>query len=208
MTLVDLVQFAAVAIGGGGVTALLGKWWERKDRRDESDHTKLKDCEHRCDELEEKVDSLEARLRAVEYASPSCFPRWIKDRLKRVIWLNDAAYMAIFSPLGLGREEVLGKTFGELLGDGAGDACHRLDDLDHAALADPWRAKSLLLQFHPDLPPMVVIKAAYPDERGEQRFEGASFVPNSPFAEQVGLARQREARTAAGEALLDRSEDR
>lgn len=218
MTLIDILPFLATAIGGGGVTAFVLKLLDRKDKLEENEITRLrkdvdearksnKECESRFEQLAADHRNLEGRLRAVEASTPSYLARWVKDQHKRIIWLNDRAYMTLFAPLGWARSEVLDKTFSELLGDGANEAMLQLDMLDRAALRHPGEVQSLIIQLHPDLPAMVLVKVAFADPSdGLLRYEGSSFVPNS-FPDEMGLVRQNMAKAAAAKAVLGRRED-
>lgn len=212
----EIIQLLVAALSGGGVGAFAVKLLERKDRREEGEIDRLrkdvdetrqasKDCEARYDQLEADHRLLSDRLRAVEASTPSYLARWVKDQHKRILWLNDRAYMTMFAPLGWSRAEVLDKTFAELLGDGSTGAMMLLDDLDRQALKHPGEVQSLLIQLHPDLPNMVVVKVAFANHAdGLLRYEGSSFVPNS-FAEDMGSIRQARAKEAAARSLF--SED-
>lgn len=152
---------------------------------------------------EEMVVELKQRLMAVETHHASHFARWIVDAHKRVVWLNAKALLAIFAPLGLSRDDVEGRIFGELI---APDAATEIDRLDQAALAAPGAAVSTLLQLHPDLPVMHIVKVAATGREGELIYEGISFHANDPeVAIGLGIARQAAGRAVALDSLVNRT---
>lgn len=102
---------------------------------------------------------------------------WIKDRNGRLVWLNDKAFLTIFAPLGYTRAELDGKTFRDLLDPAAAD---EIAMLDRAALVHPGATQSLLIQLHPDLPFLVVIKVAAVSESGDVQYEGCAYNPSDP----------------------------
>lgn len=137
---------------------------------------------------EERHEVLEARLRAVEQRNDSYFALWIKDRNRRLVWLNDKAFLTLFAILGYERDELYGKTFRDLLDPGAAD---ELEYLSKTALAHPGQAQSMLIQLHPDLPVMVVIKVAAIAEDGNVQYEGLAYSPGDPeFRSASGARRQ------------------
>lgn len=143
--------------------------------------TLLQDCEA-------KHGILETRLRAVERRDASYIALWIKDRSGRLVWLNDKAFLTIFAPLGLARDELDGKTFRDLLDPAA---ALEIEQLDKAALAHPGATQSILIQLHPDLPFMVVIKVAAIAENGDVQYEGCAFNPGDPeIRSAAGVRRQ------------------
>lgn len=145
----------------------------------------LAKCEERHEALERReaerdarIDKLENQLRVVEHSQPSYLARWIKDDHKRLIWCNDKAFLTIFAPLGLSRQACEGKTFHELLIDKP--AAEEIDMLDTAALAHPGAVESALIQMHPMLRPMIVLKVAATGSRGELIFEGYAYHASDP----------------------------
>jgi hypothetical protein len=102
---------------------------------------------------------------------------WIKDRNGRLVWLNDKAFLTLFAPLGYSRDELDGKTFRDLLDPVAAE---EIELLDRAALAHPGHTQSILIQLHPDLPFLVVIKVAAISESGEVQYEGCAYNPSDP----------------------------
>lgn len=119
---------------------------------------------------------------------------WIKDRNGRLVWLNDKAFLTLFAPLGYSRDELDGKTFRDLLDPVAAE---EIELLAAAALAHPGNTQSILVQLHPDLPFLVVIKVASISESGEVQYEGCAYNPSDP-----------EIRSAAGtrRQIIQRSE--
>lgn len=198
----DAIQLALVgvlsaAIGGPGWQFLTAKLnlgaATRKDDigRLEAQVEKITGAHKDC---EERHDVLETRLRAVEQRNASYFALWIKDRTGRLVWLNDKAFLTIFAPLGYTREELHGKTFRDLLDPAA---AAEIEFLDKMALSHPGATQSLLIQLHPDLPYLVVIKVAAIAENGDVQYEGCAYNPGDP-----------EIRTAAGtrRQIVQRSE--
>ena len=182
----------ASAIAGGGMWTALGTWLNlrpatRKDEiaRLDGRVTTLTEELATC---EERHGILETRLRAVEHRNGSYFALWIKDRYRRLVWLNDKAFLTLFAPLGYARDELDGKTFRDLLDPAAAD---ELDMLDQAALAHSGQTQSILLQLHPDLPFMVIIKVAAIAENGDVQYEGCAYSPGDPeIRSAVGARRQ------------------
>ena len=137
---------------------------------------------------EERHGVLETRLRAVEQRSASYFALWIKDRHRRLVWVNDKAFLTLFAPLGYGRDEIDGKTFRDLLDPNAAD---EIELLDKAALAHPGATQSILIQLHPDLPYLVVIKVAAIADNGDVQYEGCAYSPGDPeIRSAMGTRRQ------------------
>lgn len=102
---------------------------------------------------------------------------WIKDRHGRLVWLNDKAFLTLFAPLGYTRDELDGKTFRDLLDPVAAE---EIELLDRAALIHPGHTQSVLIQLHPDLPFLVVIKVACISDSGEVQYEGCAYNPSDP----------------------------
>ena len=174
------------------VELLLRRWWKRSDTF-EAKH-------ERCMiELEE----LKARVAVIEHHHASYLPRWIKDGSRRLSWVNDKAFISIFAMLGLKREELYGKTFAELLLDPV--AVAEIERLDAAALAHPGVAASNLVQLHPLLPVMVVVKVADVGRDGELIFEGYAYLTNDKMMSAgMGADRQQRAIAASAEHMIDR----
>ena len=205
----DLLSIAVTGIvggvfGAGGMFALVPRLRELRDKREESeigrlrsDVTELLTKERTC---EEQLTELQTRLLAVEHHHGSYLARWIKDASKRILWINDKAFLSIFAPIGLTRDAVLGKTFAEILEP---SAAAETDRLDQAALAHPETAASNLIRLHPSLPLMVVVKVAAIGRQGELVFEGYAYRTNDRMiADGQGLDRQRLAITASAENLI------
>ena len=212
MSIVDAtVQVALIAgvsaIVGGGLstfasTFLTAKVTGRKDEVSRLDQhvTQLRDELSQC---EERHGVLETRLRAVEQRSTSYFAMWIKDRHGRLVWLNDKAFLTLFAPLGYSRDELDGKTFRDLLDPMAAE---EIELLDRAALAHPGHTQSILIQLHPDLPFLVVIKVASISEAGEVQYEGCAYNPSDPEIRSAqGTRRQIIQRSQSAESILDGS---
>lgn len=195
----DVLQTTVVSVGsallGGGVWSVASTWLTHRFRRDERDDERLyqehKDC------LAE-VAALKTRLDALEHHHASLVPRWIKDSSKRILWINGAAMLSIFGPLGKARDEVEGYTFLDLLDM---EAAREIDRLDRAALARPGTAVSTLLHLHPQLPAMHIVKVAGVGRDNELIYEGYAYCTNDPAdlldrgtrrqEEQIGLSRLR-----------------
>lgn len=180
------------ALVGGGVWTFASQWLGLKtlSRKDEVARLDEHVAELRKElaSCEDRHDILETRLRAVEQRSTSYFAMWIKDRNGRLVWLNDKAFLTLFAPLGYTRDELDGKTFSDLLDP---VAAQEIDLLDKAALAHPGQTQSILIQLHPDLPFLVVIKVASISEKGDVQYEGCAYNPSDPeIRSAVGTRRQ------------------
>lgn len=181
--------------GGGGVLGYLA--WRGDTMR--KDFERLHNLHTLC---EDKVARLEMRLEAIEHAQDSHLARWTKDSGKRITWMNDKAFITIFAPLGLTREAADGKTFRELLIDN--QAADEIDRLDQTALAQPDSPVSNLVQLHPDLPLMHVVKVASTGKLGELCYEGYAFrVNDRDVADATAIVRQRQQRRASAARLID-----
>ena len=201
---IALVGVLSAAVGGG-LWSFLGSWLKlghmgrRSAFRDlqanvERLSTELSSCE-------ERHGVLENRLRAVENKTTSYFAMWIKDRNQRLVWLNDKAFLTIFAPLGYTRNELDGKTFRDLLDPTAAD---EIALLDKAALAHPGATQSLLIQLHPDLPYMVVIKVASISDSGDVQYEGCAYNPSDPdIRNAIQTRRNVIQRSASAQTLID-----
>lgn len=211
--MIDIAQFAGfvgAALGGGGVSFVVGKWLDNNHASTQSEIVRLREdftqCEKAHKACEERFDELADRVRAVEASTPSYLARWVKDQSKRVIWLNDRAYLMLFAPLGWTRAEVLDKNFEELLGDGSGQVIKLIHELDQLALKSPGEVQSLVLQLHPDLPNMVILKVAYAGDDGLLRYEGSAYIPTG-LSHSMGIIRQTRAREDAARHLFQEQED-
>lgn len=199
-----LISLGSAAIGGP-VWSFLSSWLKigvaaKKDEVVRLD-AKVVQLTGELAACEEKHVVLEERLRAVEERTYSYFAMWIKDRNKRLVWLNDKAFVTLFAPLGYSREELPGKTFRDLLDPAAAD---EIDQLDRAALAHPGQTQSLLVQLHPSLPFLVVIKVASIASTGEVQYEGCAYSPGDPeIMNAAGARRQIVQRGASAEALFN-----
>lgn len=197
------------AVLGGGIWTFFASWMnigvaKRKDEltRLDRDVTRLRDELAGC---EEKHGVLEVRLRAVENKTTSYFAMWIKDRHGRIVWLNDKAFLTLFAPLGYTRNELDGKTFRDLLDPVAAD---EIDLLDKAALAHPGATQSILIQLHPDLPFLIVIKVASVSESGEVQYEGCAYNPSDPeIRTAMGTRRQLIQRSESAQSLMERDQE-
>lgn len=126
---------------------------------------------------------------------------WIKDRHGRLVWLNDKAFLTLFAPLGYARDELDGKTFRDLLDPVAAE---EVELLDQAALAHPGHTQSILVQLHPDLPFLVVIKVASISEAGDVQYEGCAYNPSDPeIRSAAGARRQIIQRGISAHQLID-----
>lgn len=200
------VVSVASALLGGGIWTFLSSWLnigiaKRKDElgRLDGEVGKLRDELATC---EERHGVLETRLRAVENKTTSFFAMWIKDRNGRLVWLNDKAFLTLFAPLGYARNELDGKTFRDLLDP---VAATEIELLDKAALAHPGNTQSILIQLHPDLPFLIVIKVASVSESGDVQYEGVAYNPSDPeIRSAMGTRRQVVQRTSSAKAVIDR----
>lgn len=197
------------ALLGGGIWTFLSSWLnigvtKRKDELARLD-TEVGRLRGELGHCEERHGVLETRLRAVEHKTTSYFAMWIKDRHGRIVWLNDKAFLTLFAPLGYTRNELDGKTFRDLLDPRAAD---EIDLLDKAALAHPGATQSILIQLHPDLPFLIVIKVASVSDSGEVQYEGCAYNPSDPeIRSALGTRRQVIQRAESTQSLLDRAEE-
>lgn len=201
-TIVVAVLSAMFGAGGGGMMVV--KLRELRDRRDESEIGRLR-ADVRIalgnhEACQGEVAELKARLTVVEHHHTSYLARWIRNSQKRVTWINDKAFLSIFAPLGLSRDDVLGRSFTEIL-DPAASA--EIDRLDQAALAHPEVAASNVISLHPMLPTMVVVKVAAVGREGELVFEGYAYRTNDRMiSDGIGAARQHEQIEASADRLI------
>jgi hypothetical protein len=169
------------ALLGGGVWSFASAWLQGRFNSEQSEnsrlHEDLKKAIASHEECREKVVTLERRLEVVEHHHVSLVPRWIKNAAKRVQWVNGAAMVTIFGPLGFTRGQVEGHTFAELLDM---EAAREIDRIDRSALRYPGQAASTLLQLHPSLPVMTVVKIAGVGRDGELIYEGLAYYGNIP----------------------------
>jgi hypothetical protein len=193
--MVTAIVALVAALLGGGIWSFASTWLQQVFRRGERDEDR-REREHR--ECLAEVRALKVRLDALEHHHASLVPRWIKDSSKRVQWVNGAAMLAIFGPLGHSREDVEGHTFADLLD---AEAAREIDRLDRSALARPGTAVSTLLQLHLTLRPMHIVKVAGVGRDNELIYEGYAYCTNDPAdlwdrgtrrqEEQLGLSQLR-----------------
>jgi hypothetical protein len=179
-------------VAGVWVTALIAtitagiyiapKWREIGVKKDEGEIDRLRKdvASFRMDleACEKRHETLETRLRAIEFENSIYLARWKKDSAKRITWISDKAFLMIFAPLGFKtRDEVDGKTFAELLVDPV--AVREIDLLDRAALSAPGSVASCLIQFNATLPFMMVLKVATMNSDGLM-YEGYAYQDMSP----------------------------
>lgn len=200
-----LVGLASAAIGGPGWSYLAARLnvgvATKKDELTRLD-AKVAGLENELASCEERHETLETRLRAVEQRNASYFALWIKDRNRRLVWLNDKAFLTLFAPLGYARAELDGKTFADLLDP---VAAAEVELLDKTALAHPGQTQSLLIQLHPDLPYLVVIKVAAIADNGDVQFEGCAYSPGDPdIRSAAGTRRQIVQRSESIESVFGR----
>jgi hypothetical protein len=203
--LIALIGILAALFGGGAVWQFLSARMtvgvsQKKDElgRLDGEVGKLRSELQEC---EERHGVLETRLRAVENKTTSYFAMWIKDRNGRLVWLNDKAFLTLFAPLGYARDELDGKTFRDLLDP---VAASEIDLLDKAALAHPGNTQSILIQLHPDLPFLIVIKVASVSESGDVQYEGVAYNTSDPeIRNAMGTRRQVVQRSVSAESILD-----
>lgn len=190
-----LLTVAVTSIASVGlwnlVALVLKRKWSVGDRQRKSHEECLRE-----------VEALKERVAIIEHHHNCYLARWIKDADRRVIWFNAKAMLAIFGPLGKTREEVLGKTFAELLLDPVASA--EIDRLDEAALAHPECAAHCPIRLHPNLPVMIVVKVAAVGREGELVFEGYAYRTNdSLITAGFGADRQRLAIAASAMHKID-----
>lgn len=167
--------------------------------------SEVKEMSARHATCEQEVDELKVRLAAVEHHHASHFARWLVDARKRIIWVNSKALLAIFAPLGLGRDEVEGKLFKDLIDP---LAAAEIEHLEHAALASPGSAVSNLIRLHPDLPVMHVVKVAATGRDGELIYEGIAFRTNDPeISTGIGIVRNAAQRITSIDHLSNKPRD-
>lgn len=201
-----LIAVVVAALGSVPLWTLIGKvfelrWLKRKSdgeleereiNRLRTDLTEAREAHRAC---EQRLNEIENRIDAIEHHHASWVPRWIRNTRKQIIWINDAAILAIFAPLSLSREEVVGRTFSDLLDI---EASREIDRLDRSALSHPGRPVSTLLQLHPRLRPMHVVKVAGVGRDRELIYEGYAYLLNDPEDSQArGDERREEARGMA-----------
>jgi hypothetical protein len=154
----------------------LSKWLELRARKGEREDSQLRadhrECLARVEVLEEDLRATQRRLEVVEEHHSSLFARWIKDAGKRIVWVNGRAMATIFGPLGYTRSQVEGRTFQDLFDV---EAAREIDRLERAALAQPGRAVSSMLQLHRALPVMMVVKVAGVGRDQELIYEGHAY---------------------------------
>jgi hypothetical protein len=190
-----------VPIGTAVVAGLLGapvwsylqaqlnlKYIRRKDTLEELREQVALERDH-AKACEEKLEVVDKRLQALEQDQNSYFARWILNHNKQILWMNDKAFLLIFAPLGFERDQLDGQIFSQLF---QGPVTKELTLLEHAALAHHGQTQSALLQLHPALPFMVVIKVAFIGERGgDVLYEGCAYPPGDPEIQRaMGIKRQ------------------
>jgi hypothetical protein len=207
MDAVTIMAVAGPLLGGGGVWAFMTSWRDRKAVREESEIGRLRvdvdALRQRDKECHAALAAMGKRVLAMEQAQDSQIARWTKDTHKRITWLNAKALFTIFGPLGYAREDVEGKTFAEL--DKLDPhAVAEIERLDQIALARDGAPHSTLIQFHPMLPEMHVIKLAAMGRDGELVYEGYCYRKNDPdMADAAGHARQMASIESAAERVID-----
>lgn len=178
---VPLLIAVISAIGGGGVWAFLTRWFDRNKETEQSEIVRLRDdiaeSKKAHSACEDKVAELERRVETVEHHHASQLPRWIMNASRRIEWVNDAAMMAIFVRLELDREDVIGRTFGELLD---AQASTEIGRLERAALADPPNAVSSQVTMLLGQPAMHVVIVACMGRLQELIYEGYAFRAQDP----------------------------
>ena len=208
--LTAIVGAAGLVLGGGSVWTYFSRREDRQAQREESEIVRLRADVDRLRErdlkCQQQLEAVEQRLWAMEQAQTSHMARWTKDHRKRLTWVNAKAMLLIFGPLGYSVEDVLDRTFEQLLNSAA---AKEIDRLDSSALANPGAAVSNLIQLHPMLPIMVVVKVAASGPDGNLVFEGCAYRVNDPeLAAANGAARQIEAVEASVEHLFEATGER
>ena len=119
--------------------------------------------------------------------------------------MNDKAYLMVFAPLGYSRSELDGKTFEEVLDK---KAATEVDMLDQMALTHPGTPHHTLMQLHPQLPLMVVVKVATLDEDGEVQYEGVAYhLGDTELTHSLGVRRSIQQSEASAKHVIDGVED-
>lgn len=175
---------ALSGVGGIGLWNFLTKRLEIRSARETREEDRLRADHEKC---LERVETLERRLEIVEAHHSSLFARWIKDAGKRLSWVNGRAMATIFGPLGYTRDQVEGRRFQDLLDV---EAAREIDLLDEAALAHPGCAVWSMLQLHPRLPLMIVVKVAGIGRDQELIYEGQAYELNDAAAAERGAKRE------------------
>lgn len=197
------------ALLGGGVWSFASAWLTSRFQGEESEnsrlHADLRDALEAHKACQEQLADVGRRLDAIEHHHSSMVPRWVKNANKRILWVNGAAMVSIFGPLGLSRDQVEGRTFAELFGVETG---RELERLSRSALSRPGSSVSTFLQLHPLLPPMRIVKVAGVGRDSELIYEGYAYWENDPAdvadraarreEEQLGLSTLRNAGAGPG----------
>jgi len=199
---VTTVLGAVGAVGGGaGLWSFLGKMSDHRQSEILRLRDDIEEFRTNNDKCTEENKKLEARVHLLEQATDSHIARWIKNSKRQMIWVNERAFIGIFAPLGLERDEIIGKTFTELLDP---VAAQEVDLLDQAALAHPEVAASNIIKLHPLLPVMVIVKVVGVGIDGGLIYEGFAYRTNdSLVAAGIGAIRQQKAISASLEHALD-----
>lgn len=189
-----LTTAIVAAIGSVGLWKVIEKVLERVWKREDSDREAHKRC------LAE-VEELKARVAVIEHHHRSYLARWIMDASRRLLWVNDKAFISIFAPLGLSRDALIGKTFADVLEQ---ETAAEIGRLNAAALAHPEVSASNVIQLHRMLPVMVVVMTAAAGREGELEYEGYAYRTNDQMlADGFGAERQRLAVEACAEHMID-----
>lgn len=172
-----IISATSTIVGTGGLWTwmqLRGRmgYLQRKDELARALETikTMKDEHKACQEL---IEAMEKRMRVIEHSRDSFLARWMKDDKGRLTWMNDKAFLTLFAPLQLSRHQLEGKTFSELGFDS--NAVMNVELLDAAARAHHGYAASSLIQMHPLLPPMNIIKIAWVGGDGDLVYEGYAY---------------------------------
>lgn len=83
---------------------------DQEEKNRSLDEKELEKCRKRISDLEEKILQLEVAI------LPSSYPEWRKDVSGRYQYVSAAFTLAFLVPMGLGPDDIMGKTDGEAFG--------------------------------------------------------------------------------------------
>lgn len=122
--------------------------------------------------LEKENEILRAQISAIVRSNALSLSVWTKGVDRRVRWASPRALRVLFAPLGLGEDDVMGKTFTEIFGTEVGG---QIEELDKRAMAELDSTQIDIIRLHPELVPMVIIKTVTEDEDGRTVFQGIAI---------------------------------
>jgi hypothetical protein len=122
--------------------------------------------------LEKENEILRAQVSAIVRGNGLALSIWTKGVDRRIRWASPRALRIIFAPLGMGEEDVMGRTFSDIFGEDVG---RQIEQLDSRAMSELDSTQVDIIQLHPDLVPMVIIKTVTEDEDGRTVFQGIAI---------------------------------